>query len=246
MSRIRLVGPLALFAATAVAQTPLVVTGLPAKAPLSITASATATALRVDLALEPEWHVYARDVGGGQPVSLSLAADCGFVATGPQRLPPDDGGKLHGRVHVELAIAARGAGGGGDAGALRATLALQVCDPLMCLPPMSIAIAGEVPAAAAFPVLLVVDVKDERAARIEAFLQQRGFAVAVTTYADVAAADCERAAVVVADSKLFGKTAKVRDKVLQFPKTTTPVVAVGFFGTELVEAHGVAMTSGYI
>lgn len=236
-----LVAALGSFAAAALAQAPLAVTGLPERAPLSITASATATALNVDLSLESEWHAYARDVGGGQPVSLALAPDCGFVATGPQRLPPDDGGKLHGRVHVELPIAARGAGR-----ALRATLALQVCDPLMCLPPMSITIAGEVPDAGAFPVLLVVDVEDEHAARIEAFLQQRGFTVALTTYADVTAADCERAAVVVADSKRFGQTAKVRERVLKFPKTTTPIVAVGFFGTELIEAHGVAMTSGYI
>jgi hypothetical protein len=45
---------------------------------------------------------------------------------------------------------------------------------------------------------------------------------------------------------LFGQGAKVRAQVLQFPRTHTPIVAVGFYGTELIEAHGVAMTSGYI
>ena len=34
--------------------------------------------------------------------------------------------------------------------------------------------------------------------------------------------------------------------VQAFPRTDTPIVAVGFFGTELIERHGVAMTSGYI
>jgi len=33
---------------------------------------------------------------------------------------------------------------------------------------------------------------------------------------------------------------------LAFPRTDTPIVAVGFYGTELIEAHTVAMTSGYI
>jgi hypothetical protein len=51
---------------------------------------------------------------------------------------------------------------------------------------------------------------------------------------------------VLADSKLFGKGLKVRQRVREFPRTTSPIVAVGFYGTELIEAHGLAMTSGYI
>ncbi|MFT4843608.1 MAG: hypothetical protein ACI90M_004088, partial [Candidatus Azotimanducaceae bacterium] len=40
--------------------------------------------------------------------------------------------------------------------------------------------------------------------------------------------------------------ASIRDFVLKFPQTVAPIVAVGFWGTELIEAHKVAMTSGYI
>ncbi len=52
--------------------------------------------------------------------------------------------------------------------------------------------------------------------------------------------------VVVADSDVFQKHGVGMDVVERFPRTATPIVAVGFIGTQLCEAHGVAMTSGYI
>jgi hypothetical protein len=225
-------------AASIVAQTPLSVAGLGANAPLTIRAHATRELLTVDLVLQPEWHVYANDVGGGQPVTVRLPPDSAFAANGALRLPPDIDGKLTGKVRLELPIVGKGEGAG-----LKAVLEFAVCDPLLCLPPMEVTIAGEV---RGLGVLLVVDEPDARSARIAAFLRARGFTVDVTTYADVTAEQCNRHDVVLADSKLFGKGLKVRQRVREFPRTTSPIVAVGFYGTELIEAHGLAMTSGYI
>jgi hypothetical protein len=96
-------------------------------------------------------------------------------------------------------------------------------------------------------VLVVVDKKDARSERLAAFLKKGGFAPKVTTYADVTSRACDRAEVVLADSKLFRKNAKGSvGRARKFPKTKSPIVAVGFLGTELIEGHGVAMTSGYI
>jgi len=220
------------------AQAPLAVTGLPDAAPLAIVALATPDMLVVELALAPEWHAYSRDVGGGQPISVRLAADCDFVASDALRFPSDVEGKLTGDVRLQLPITAQGEGT-----RLHAVIDLMVCDPLQCLPPMSVTISGEVRACR---VLLVVDVADERSARIVAFLEEGGFEVEVSTYEEVTTAQCDRHDVVLADSKLFGKSRGTRQHVLKFPSTATPIVAVGFFGTELIEAHGIAMTSGYI
>ncbi|MGK0157603.1 MAG: hypothetical protein ACI9SE_004584, partial [Neolewinella sp.] len=75
---------------------------------------------------------------------------------------------------------------------------------------------------------------------------QRGIICAITTYERVTMEICDNYDVVLADSKLFREGARIRDFVLKFPQTVAPIVAVGFWGTELIEAHKVAMTSGYI
>lgn len=241
----RYLGFLAVFAGmvgSALGQAVLEVSGLPDDAPVAIRAAATTELLVVDLALEPEWHAYAIDKGEGQPITLRIDGDCAFVAAGGLRIEPSDAGVLTGDVRLELPLVAQR-----GAEKIRATLEFMVCDALQCLPPMSVAIRGSVAAGpAANSVLLVADQVDERSARIEKFLGERGFDVTVTTYEKVTATDCDRVAVVLADSKLFGQGAKVRQLVLKFPQTVSPIVAVGFHGTELVEAHQIAMTSGYI
>ena len=96
-------------------------------------------------------------------------------------------------------------------------------------------------------VLVVVDEQDARSARIVDFLKKGGMAPKVTTYATVTARACDAADVVLADSKLFRKNAAGSiGRARAFPKTESPIVAVGFLGTELIEGHGIAMTSGYI
>ncbi len=96
-------------------------------------------------------------------------------------------------------------------------------------------------------VLLVVDQEDARSERIAAFLRQGGMTPKVTTYEKVTVRACDGVDVVLADSKLFDRNAAgSRARARKFPKTSSPIVAVGYLGTELIEAHGIAMTSGYI
>jgi len=96
-------------------------------------------------------------------------------------------------------------------------------------------------------VLVVVDQPDARSERIAALLKQDGMAPKVTTYEKVTKRACDAVDVVLADSKLFRKNvAGSVGRARAFPKTESPIVAVGFLGTELIEGHGIAMTSGYI
>jgi DNA-binding response OmpR family regulator len=96
-------------------------------------------------------------------------------------------------------------------------------------------------------VLLVVDKEDARSKRLAELLKRSGMAPKVTTYAKVTANTCDAHDVVLADSKLFRKNEKGSiGRARGFPKTKSPIVAVGFLGTELIEGQKIAMTSGYI
>ena len=227
---------LLLACASAVAQMPLRVTGLEISE-VRLSAAVTNDAVIIDLAIAEGWHAYARDVGGGMPLAIELAADCDFVANGELKVPDAHDGKVTGKARWQLPVTARG-----DGVDLRAVLTFQVCDELECLAPAEVALQSEPP----LKVLLVVDAEDERSARIVKLLGERGINSEVTTYAAVTTEACDRHDVVLADSKLFRQGERVRDLVLKFPQTVAPIVAVGFWGTELIEAHKVAMTSGYI
>ena len=227
-------------APAAAAQTSLTVDGVPEGAPFTVSASATPNVLVIDLAFEPEWHAYAEDVGGGQPVEVHVSDDSALDAAGALVLPEAPGGKLEGEVRLRLPLEPLEDGG---ALALDATLHVQVCDALECLAPMALRITGEVEV---LDVLLVSPMAGERADRVVGWLKARGFEVAPTTYADVTQERCDAADVVLADSYLFRANGGATADARRLPRTETPIVAVGFLGTQLVEAHGVAMTSGYI
>jgi hypothetical protein len=232
------------FICAAGAQTPLTVRGVPDGAPFRVRATATDRELAVTLDLDAEWHAYSRDIGGGRPVALTIDDGSSFSASTALTVDDEDGdGKLEGRVRLTLPLQHEG-----DGYELQASLALQVCDALECLAPMTLAIQGEV---APLRVLLVVAKNEEpddrvRTERLRAWLAERGFATEVSTYTtvDLRAADAHD--VVIADSDVFPKHGVGRDVMHRFPRTTAPIVAVGFIGTELCEAHGIAMTSGYI
>lgn len=228
-------------AQTAVGPSPIAATGLPADAPLRISADATPTRLTIHLQIEAGWHLYGRDTGGGQPVQVECLPDSAFAAAGPLQLAMDAKGQLTG--NQDLVLPLRAAASGKD---LRARLRFMVCDELQCLPPIEVALRGTPGATATAPlkVLLVTPVWDERGKRIFAFLQDRGCAAEVTTWTEITAAKCDAVDVVLADSPLFGKTQGAN--VRQFPDTATPVVAVGFLGTELLKAQKVTMACGYI
>jgi hypothetical protein len=102
-------------------------------------------------------------------------------------------------------------------------------------------------AAAPLSVLVVVDQKDARSERIAEFLKNGGMAPEVTTYEKVTMRACDAADVVLADSKVLRKNAKGSvARVSNFPKTRSPIVAVGYLGTKLIKGQKIAMTSGYI
>ena len=229
-----------LIASTASAQ--IRIEGLPDEAPFTLEAKANATHLVLDVAMQPEWHLYAEDVGGGQPVSLSLLDSSDFASAGSLVTPESADGKLRGSFRLELPLQARR-----DGGRIEARFDFMACDPLACLQPMSATIVGTIETSAPLRVLLAVDEASERSDRIAKLLSAHKIGVSVQPYKTLTKQACDAADVVLADSKLFRKDAKgTRQLVLEFPKTSSPIVAVGFLGTELIEAHGIAMTSGYI
>lgn len=225
-------------AAPAGCQAPLSVSGLPEGAPCSVAASATGRALILELDIGRGWHAYSRDTGGGMPVRVTIDETCGFRAAGPLAAPEGEDGRLRGAVRLSLPLDPRD-----ESRILRATLELQICDALECLEPMSIRISGAV---RQISVLLVVAAAGDRAERIAGFLRARDFNTGIATYEDVAMEDCDARDVVVADSDVFRRHGVSAAVVKRFPATSSPVVAVGFLGTQLVAAHGLAMTSGYI
>ncbi|MEM9379591.1 MAG: hypothetical protein AAGB93_06530 [Planctomycetota bacterium] len=212
--------------------------GLSDEAPFTMTATLDRARLIVDLVLEDDWHAYSRDVGGGAPVQISMADHEHPSVLGALHVPQPEDGELSGRVRLEQWLEL-------DEGQtdVDVFLSLTVCDALQCLPPFRIRLQGEV---SPVRVLLVADQRDERADRVTTFLEERGFSVRVTTYGAVSREDCDAHDVVLADSKGFEQIRDLRAVARSFPKSETPLVAVGILGTELVEAHGLAMTSGYI
>lgn len=215
------------------------VDGLPADAPFEVRAFGYPSDLRIVLSFASEWHAYSRDVGGGQPATVTLADGSDFAAAGPVQMPDSDDGKLEGTVDLWVPLARSG-----DGRTLSADLELQVCDALMCLDPIRLTIRGEIQP---LDVLLVVDEVGARSGRIQGWLEERGFAPKVAAYGEVTAAACDAADVVLADSPYFRQYAKgAVGGARAFPRTKSPIVGVGFLATELFEAHELAMTSGYI
>lgn len=215
--------------------------GLPADAPLTVTAHRDGLSLQIHVELQPEWHLYGRDVGGGQPVDVTIASGA-FAAAGPLATPMDGKGLIRGVA--DLALPLRRTGSGDE---LSASMRFMVCDALHCLPPIELELAAPalLPAQPLRVLLVAVD-ESERTARIASFLRARGIEVTVTTYAKVTTDECDRCEVVLADSPTYGQHKDAIKAARAFPRTASPVVAVGFLGTELLEAHKVAMACGYI
>lgn len=221
---------------------PLAVKGMPAEAPLTVVASHDASTLRIQVELQAGWHLYGRDVGGGQPVELRIT-DGVFVAAGALVTPMDKEGLITGKGELRLPLRRVA-----DGDVLAATMSFMVCDALQCLPPIELelrSVQGKVPDGL-FRVLLVAIDESERTDRIARFLLERGFVPTVTTYAKVTTALCDANDVVLADSPTFNQTRGKKVNARGFPATQSPVVAVGFLGTQLLEAHKVAMACGYI
>lgn len=232
-------------ATSAQAPVPLEVRGLPDESPVAVTARHDGSMLRIGVELQDGWHLYGRDVGGGKPVAVRIEGGA-FAAAGPLETGMDADGLITGRAELRLPLRRVGAGS-----ALEATLSFMVCDALQCLPPVDLELrtprtgTGQDPAPPCRVLLVAVD-DGARTDRIAAFLRERGFVPAVTTYAAVTAEACDAHDVVLADSPTFGQLRGQRVPARSFPKTQSPVVAVGFLGTQLLEAHKIAMACGYI
>jgi len=234
--------------AVAPAQAPaiaLAVKGLPGGAPLAVTASHDGSALVVQVELEEGWHLYARDVGGGQPVAVRIDGGA-FAAAGKLVTPAGEDGLIEGKAELRLPLRRLAEGD-----ELRATMTFMACDALQCLPPMEVQLVAPAalepgPPAKPFPVLLVAVDEGERTQRVASFLRERGFVPSVATYTAVTAAQCDAHEVVVADSPTFGQLRGKGVNARTFPATASPVVAVGFLGTQLLEAQKVTMACGYV
>lgn len=223
------------------AATMLAVKGMPADAPLVVTASHDGGKLRVVADLKDGWHLYGRDVGGGKPVAVTITGGA-FAADGALATPMDADGLITGKAELTLPLRRTGNGQ-----SLAATMSFMVCDALMCLPPIVLELRSDA-AAQGGPVrvLLVAIDAGERTQRIAKFLTASGLLPTVTTYDDVTAQLCDGNDVVIADSTTFMQTRGKKVPVETFPKTGTPVVAVGFLGTRLLAANKIAMACGYI
>lgn len=226
---------------TAAPATGLRVTGLTDDDPLQVRATATAEMLEVEVVLADEWHLYGRDTGNGKPIEFAARDGSSFAPTGKPVAPMDQKGEITGtaRIRVPLRRIA-------DGTAVDVAFRFMVCDPLQCLPPHEVLLQGELGAAAPLRVLLAVVERGERSDRIATWLKDQGVECTVATYGELTPAQCDGSDVVVADSPYFGQARGGRAAVQAFPKTTAPVVAVGFLGTQLLEANKIAMACGYI
>ena len=228
--------------AQAAAATRIDVKGMPDDAPLTIVASHDAATLRLAFDLKDGWHLYGRDVGGGQPVEVRITGGV-FEAAGKLVTPMNGEGLITGKGELLLPLRRTG-----DGAAIQATMSFMVCDALQCLPPIELELrsAQGKPQDGPCKVLLVAIDDGERTQRIAAFLRERGFVPTVATYATVTAEQCDAHDVVLADSPTFNQTRGKKANTKDFPKTESPVVAVGFLGTQILVAHKVAMACGYI
>ena len=211
----------------AIASAQVEVSGVPADAPYRVAATVDRARLVIDVTLEDGRRAAAVEV---HAAGRTLAEHLGELRTPT--------GELTGNLRLIQRLTLPG-----DVVAIDAALRLTVDGADGRVEPTDIRVTGRV---APLRLLLVVDAEDARARRVGDFLRQRGFAVDTTTYADVSAGECDAHDVVVADSKLFSETRAARRHIGEFPKTASPIVAVGLLGTRLIEAHGLAMTSGYI
>ena len=228
----------------------LQVKGLKSDDPFTLSAKASETRLTLAIHLRQGWHMYGRDVGGGQPVQLKILDGSCFQAAGKLAVPMDKNGQITGDTTLTLPLRRTDKGP-----TLRVSFSFMACDALLCLPPRDLTLQTAAMFAAKKPqkltVLLVTLDDDKRSARIKSFLEARGFGCTVTHFKDVRKEDCDRHDLVLTDSPNGDKDAsktsmRARKHAIAFPETSSPIIAVGFLGTELFEGKKLAMTSGYI
>jgi len=225
----------------------LSVTELDAAEPFQVSAVAHEQQLSIEVRLEPGWHMYGRDAGKGPPVAITILQGSCFEAAGAPVIPMDAEGEIKGKTTITLPLRRTRSGN-----SLKARFSYMVCDALECKAPAEFTLERSHSASKPLTVLLITSDDKSRSDRIQEFLQKAGFTCKVTQYAAVTKAECEAHDLVVYDSPCSDQdtwrtvSRAGRKHAAEFPKIKTPLIAVGFLGTELLDAHRLAIACGYI
>lgn len=229
------------------AQTQLEPKNAPKKSPVKLSAYATENTLFVRVDLKENWHAYAPGSKAGMPVSLKFLEASDYQIAGELVVPQNEKGEVSGTAVFRVPIKRKEKKETTDAGNhLAVKFVYQVCDGRVCLPPTTCEFSGE-PSKGPVNVLLMVGKKGERTDRITTMLKSQGFDCTTRTYESKPDKKfCDRFDVVVVDSESHLQSKSIRELAREFPKTQTPMVAVGCIGREVMNSHRIAMASGYM
>lgn len=206
------------------------------------TAWTTNSQLFIHVAIENEWHIYAPGSKAGVPFAIKMMDESDFELNGEVHVVQDAKGVVSGNTTIRVPIKKKG-----DGNQLQFYFDYQACDALECNQPERLEFMGKVEQTGPQRVLLLVDADNERAQRIKTLIEDSGIQCTVKPYADDLTSNLLDAFdVVVTDCPGFRNSRSGLDAVKDFPKTQTPILASGFLGTQLIENHQLAMTSGYI
>jgi hypothetical protein len=213
----------------------------------TVSATASDTLLSVHLSIAPGWHMYGRETGQGPAVSLQVLDGSSFRPSGPAQLPMDDEGLIQGKALITLPLRRSAVGD-----ALQVRFSYMICDALQCDPPGEFILERSNDASKPLSILLVTSKDQDRRGRIQKFLRGQGFTCKAVHYDGITKAACEQHDLVVYDSPCSDQetwravSRAGRQHATTFPEIDTPIIAVGFLGTALLEAHRIAIACGYI
>ncbi len=209
---------------------------------LETTVWSTTTQLFIHVEIDKEWHIYAPGSKAGVPFSIEMQKESDFVVAGDIHVEQDEKGVVARSTTLRVPIKRSGTGN-----QLAFQFDYQACDALECDQPERLEFTGVVSRTSPKRILLVVDANDERAKRISTLIKDTGMECVVHQYAENLTQEiCNSYDVIVTDCPGFRNSKDGFAAVKKFPKTDTPILASGFLGTELIENHQLAMTSGYI
>lgn len=210
--------------------------------PVEAKAMATGDQVFITVTIEPEWHIYAPGSKAGVPFTVKMNDGSNFQLAGDIHVDQNEKGEVGGVATIRIPITSTG-----DGSKLDLLFDYQACDALECEEPVRLQFTGEVFDTSPRRVLLVVDANDERTQRISELITGAGMECETHLYKDELSREvCDSFDVVVTDCPGFRNSKDGFAGVSKFPLTDTPIVAVGFLGTNLIENHKLALTSGYI
>ena len=72
--------------------------------PFELSARASASLLKLEVVLDPGWHMYGRNTAGGVPVGLEVLSGSSFAAAGALKVDVDADGKITGKATITLPL----------------------------------------------------------------------------------------------------------------------------------------------